>query len=65
MDSIAKKLHISTPEGWANITKDTLYKYGGSTLLLRYGSLSRLFNTIYPELRNHPALRRTNILWYL
>ncbi len=50
MDSLAKKLHLSDPRDWYNVTASTLREHGASLLLHKYnGSPSTLLSAVYPE----------------
>lgn len=51
MDNIARKMNIHSPEGWYQITKSTIFEFGGKDLLDKYyqGSISKLLQTVYPE----------------
>ncbi len=52
LDDLARKLNITTPQGWFSIRNPTLIERGGGGLLRKYnGSLSRLLSTVYPEYR--------------
>ncbi len=49
MDQIAKELHVKSHSDWARIPLSTLLEYGASTLYVKYGSLTKMFSSIYPE----------------
>ncbi len=52
MEDLAKKLNITSPEGWYKINVDTLLKNGAAGFLPKYkNSPSKLIKTIYPEYR--------------
>ncbi len=50
MDSLAKKLNITSVEGWYGITSKTFHEHGGAGLLDKYnGSTSKLLTTLLPD----------------
>ncbi len=50
LDTLAKKLDITSPEGWYNIRNSTLRQHNGSILLERYqNSMSKMLIKLYPE----------------
>ncbi len=50
MNDLAKRLHITHPEKWYDITNSILNQHGAGKLLQKYGnSLQKLFQSVYPE----------------
>ncbi len=50
MAELAQKLNITDVKGWKHLTKRSLVKHGGQTLLRKHdGSLSKLLTTLCPE----------------
>ncbi len=50
LDNLAKKLNISSPEGWYYLTCTTFRKHNGTGLLSKYDNSPRkLLQAVYPE----------------
>ncbi len=50
MLELAKKLNITTPQGWYQVTMRSLIQNGGSEILAKYNdSPTKLLSAIYPE----------------
>ncbi len=50
MDDLAKKLGVTSNEGWYGVTVSNMNQYGLSALLAKYnGSLMSLLADVYPE----------------
>ncbi len=49
VDDLLKQLEITTI-GWHKLTRETLQRFGGQSLLIKYNnSLSRMLKALYPE----------------
>ncbi len=49
MTNLLKKLKINESEDWFTVTVSVIQKHGGNGLFQKYGSLSKLLSTFYPE----------------
>ncbi len=58
MNSLAKKLNITDPEGWHRVSHNTLQKCGvGGLLASKYNdSPTKLLAAVYPEYPKFPVV---------
>jgi hypothetical protein len=49
LESLGKQLNLSSPEQWANVSVDVIYRSGGRQLLRIYPSFITALREIYPE----------------
>ncbi len=50
MDKLANTLHITSPQGWYDVTNVIIQNHGGAGLLCKFGSsVPTLLSHVYPE----------------
>ncbi len=63
---LAKKLNITAPESWYQITAGSIRQHGGAGLLSKYnGSLGALLRSMYPEYQWQRLIRWVNFIFYI
>ncbi len=49
LDDLGKKLKIRSHQEWCNVPLAEIQQHGGSGLYSKYGTLYKMFSSIYPE----------------
>ncbi len=64
MDRLAKKLNITYPNDWYNVTNKVIKQHGGDGLLHKFnGSGTKLLAAIYPEYLKLYVIRSYNVIY--